>query len=71
MKITIPKPCDEKWESMTPQEKGRFCAVCSKTVRDFTNDSDDEILDYFLILHLKIPAETFTNRSLIEICIIQ
>ncbi len=32
---------------MTSQEKGRFCAVCSKTVRDFTNDSDDEILDFF------------------------
>ena len=47
MKITIPKPCHEKWESMTPQEKGRFCAVCSKTVRDFTKDSDDEILGYF------------------------
>lgn len=47
MKITLPKPCHEKWERMTPKEKGRFCAVCSKTVRDFTNDSDDEILDYF------------------------
>lgn len=47
MKIILPKPCHEKWETMTPQEKGRFCAVCSKTVRDFTNDSDDEILDYF------------------------
>ncbi|WP_175620578.1 TonB-dependent receptor plug domain-containing protein [Chryseobacterium schmidteae] len=47
MKIILPKPCHEDWEAMTPQEKGRFCAVCSKTVRDFTNDSDDEILDYF------------------------
>lgn len=47
MKIILPKPCHEKWETMTPQEKGRFCAVCSKTVRDFTNDSDDEILDFF------------------------
>ncbi|MCD0480477.1 TonB-dependent receptor plug domain-containing protein [Chryseobacterium sp. LC2016-29] len=47
MKIILPKPCQENWETMSPQEKGRFCAVCSKTVRDFTNDSDDEILDYF------------------------
>ena len=47
MKIILPKLCHEKWETMTSQEKGRFCAVCSKTVRDFTNNSDDEILDYF------------------------
>ena len=71
MKITIPKPCDEKWESMTPQEKGRFCAVCSKTVRDFTNDSDDEILDYFSDSSSQNTCGNFTNLSLIEICTIQ
>lgn len=45
MKITIEKPCHENWETMNLQEKGRFCSVCSKTVRDFTNDSDDEIVE--------------------------
>ncbi|MGX5685411.1 TonB-dependent receptor plug domain-containing protein [Chryseobacterium cucumeris] len=47
MKITIPKPCHENWNAMTPDEKGRFCAVCSKTVRDFRRASDDEIIDVF------------------------
>ncbi|WP_343609067.1 TonB-dependent receptor plug domain-containing protein [Chryseobacterium oranimense] len=47
MKITIPKPCHENWETMIPEEKGRFCSVCSKTVRDFTVASDEEIINVF------------------------
>lgn len=47
MRITIPKPCHENWETMTPEEKGRFCSVCSKTVRDFTTAFDDEIMKTF------------------------
>jgi len=45
MKVTIPKPCHENWATMTPEEKGRFCQVCSKSVRDFTNASDLEIIN--------------------------
>ncbi|KFC19236.1 hypothetical protein [Chryseobacterium sp. FH1] len=44
MKVTIPKPCHENWSNMTPEEKGRFCQVCSKSVRDFTSASDLEII---------------------------
>ncbi|WBV61176.1 TonB-dependent receptor plug domain-containing protein [Chryseobacterium camelliae] len=43
MKITIPTSCHENWETMTSEEKGRFCSVCSKTVRDFTRSSDEEL----------------------------
>lgn len=43
MKLSIPKPCHENWDTMTPNEKGRFCQVCSKKIRDFTNSSDEEL----------------------------
>lgn len=47
MKLTIPEPCHENWENMTLDEKGRFCAICSKTVRDFTSFSDEELVSQF------------------------
>ncbi len=45
-RITIPKPCHEDWQKMTPNEKGRFCASCTKTVVDFTKKSTKEIQEY-------------------------
>ncbi|WP_281226985.1 hypothetical protein [Flavobacterium aquiphilum] len=46
-KITIPKPCHEDWDKMTPNNNGRFCSSCSKTVVDFTNMSPNEIQMYY------------------------
>ena len=41
--VHIPYPCSENWELMSPQEKGRFCSVCSKCVIDFTEKHPDQI----------------------------
>lgn len=43
----IPEPCHENWDNMTQQDKGRFCASCSKQVVDFSLMSDQQVLNYF------------------------
>ncbi|MBJ7427464.1 MAG: hypothetical protein JHD28_00670, partial [Bacteroidia bacterium] len=47
MKINIPNPCHEDWAKMTPNEQGRFCGNCQKTVVDFTNFTAEDIQNYF------------------------
>jgi len=44
--IRIPSPCQENWDVMRPEEKGRHCASCQKTVVDFTGMSDGEIISH-------------------------
>lgn len=45
MKLNITKPCAQDWDLMPDVGKGRFCAVCKRNVRDFSNSSDEEIYD--------------------------
>ncbi len=47
-KIHIPEPCHEDWSKMTQDDKGKFCHVCSKTVVDFSNQSEEQINQYVL-----------------------
>jgi hypothetical protein len=42
--IRIPQPCAESWAAMTPTATGRHCTACQKTVVDFTQKTDAEIL---------------------------
>lgn len=47
-KIHIPDPCFEDWDKMTSNEQGSFCQVCSKTVVDFSEKSENEIQSFLL-----------------------
>ena len=39
------KKCDQIWDDMEPNEKGRVCAKCQHTIIDFRNLSDKEIAE--------------------------
>ena len=45
--LSIPEPCHEDWQNMTPTDQGRFCNSCAKQVVDFSMMSDQEVLHYF------------------------
>ncbi len=51
---------------MSPDEKGAFCNVCSKTVIDFTSLSDEEVQNYFLNNRGKKNCGRFRNDQLIN-----
>lgn len=48
---------------MTPNEKGRHCLSCQKTVVDFTLLSDQEVRDYFLHAGAQVCGR-FTDQQL-------
>jgi hypothetical protein len=44
MKLQIPEPCPQKWEEMTSvNETTKFCSNCSKSIIDFSVQSDRQI----------------------------
>lgn len=45
--LTLPEPCSEDWNKMTPTEHGRFCDKCQKCVIDFRGFSDAELYRFF------------------------
>lgn len=54
LKISIPNPCNESWDNMTPTGNGRHCESCNKTVVDFTKKSAEEISTYLSNAETKI-----------------
>lgn len=64
LKITIPKPCHENWEGMTPDETGRFCSLCAKSVVDFTAMPRPEVETYLLANADKKVCGRFNSSQL-------
>lgn len=62
--LYVPKPCSENWEAMSPQGKGRFCAVCNKCVIDFTQKQPEEILQILTEIENEKVCGTFYNHQL-------
>lgn len=63
----IPTPCHEDWEKMTPEEKGRHCEKCAKTVFDVTQWSDEKVFDEYnkngQSLCIRVPEDRLTSTT--------
>jgi hypothetical protein len=44
LKFTLPDPCHQDWNKMSPTELGKFCSSCEKEVFDFTTYSDEQLI---------------------------
>ena len=47
VEFQIPEPCSENWNEMYPLPGGRFCDKCEKTLVDFTEMTDNELVRFF------------------------
>ncbi|XOV68074.1 MAG: T9SS type A sorting domain-containing protein [Fluviicola sp.] len=60
--FSIPKPCSEEWNEMTPTEKGAFCQKCSNEVRDVSNMGNEEIIQ-MMSSERKVPCMRMTSTQ--------
>jgi hypothetical protein len=45
-RLTINNPCSAKWNDMLAAEGGKYCASCSKVVFDFSQKTNEEIVEF-------------------------
>jgi hypothetical protein len=62
IEISIPQPCSQAWADMTPNEKGRHCAHCDRTVIDFTCFTDSELYSFFANNNEKVCGRYFSTQ---------
>lgn len=68
-RISIDNPCTENWDTMNPNEIGRFCTSCSKSVVDFTGQTDFQIKNYLIEHKGQEVCGRLTNLQLNRIVI--
>ena len=63
LQLSIPEPCHENWQQMTPTDQGRFCNACAKEVVDFSMMTDMQVLNYFSTLtHEKVCGRALPEQ---------
>jgi hypothetical protein len=65
---SIQKPCTEDWGKMSPEsaeEANRHCQVCCKTVVDFSQKSNTEIVDFLKANSDKKVCGRFRSEQLV------
>lgn len=63
MKVNIPNPCTENYDSMSPTELGRLCNVCNTEVVDFSNWETKDIVNYIHNSNKKVCGKMKTFDS--------
>lgn len=63
LNLQIPSACHENWQKMVPDQKGRYCQACQKSVIDFTAMTDVELISYFQT-HTGSSCGRFTEGQL-------
>jgi len=57
IQLSIQDPCHQDWNGMQPDDRGRFCASCRKTVIDFAGMTDRQVAEFF-----KKPKDNICGR---------
>jgi len=70
LKISIPDPCAQSWDAMIPNEEGRQCSACAKTVVDFSVMTDTQVQAYLIEKANERICGRFKNAQLESINII-
>lgn len=46
-RLSVPKPCTQNWNDMVTRENGKYCISCQKTIIDFSQLSDEDVILHF------------------------
>jgi hypothetical protein len=47
LQIRVQEPCMQSWSDMKQESTGRYCGACSQLVTDFTNYTDEQLMQFF------------------------
>lgn len=47
LNLQIPQACNQDWNTLLPDQKGKFCLSCQRKVIDFTTMNDRDLLQFF------------------------